>query len=74
MSELYRALASVFPNERISDDEAVLTGYGADSSIPPGSAAMPSFVVLPQTPEEVMHLIEIADRFRVPAHTRRHRG
>lgn len=66
MSDLYRMLASVFPRDRISNDEAVLAGYGADSSTPPGSAALPDIVVLPKTPEEVKHLLEIADRKRVP--------
>ncbi|MBW1642992.1 MAG: FAD-binding oxidoreductase [Deltaproteobacteria bacterium] len=66
MNGLYRALASLFPEGRISDDEAVLACYSADSAIPPGSATLPSCVVLPKTTEEVLHLVQIADRFRVP--------
>ncbi len=66
MRELYRALSSVFPKDRISEDEAVLAGYSADSSIPPGFSAAPSAVVLPVTVEEVKHLLQIADRFRIP--------
>jgi FAD/FMN-containing dehydrogenase len=66
MNGLYRALASLFPEDRISDDEAVLAGYSADSAIPPGSATLPSCVVLPKTTEEVLHLVQIAERFRIP--------
>ena len=66
MNDLIKALSSVFPKDRVSDDEAVLAGYGADSSIPPGSVALPSAVVMPQTPEEVLHLLQIANRMRVP--------
>jgi len=66
MNELYRELASVFPKDRISDDEAVLAGYSADSAIPPGSATFPSFVVLPKTTEEIKGLLQIADRLRIP--------
>ena len=66
MTELYRALACVFPKDRISDDEAVLSGYAADSAIAPGSATFPSYVVLPKMIEEVRHLVQIADRFRIP--------
>jgi glycolate oxidase len=66
MHELYRALSSLFPSERITDDDSVLAGYGADSSVPPGSASLPSVVVMPQTTEEILHLVQIADRFRIP--------
>ncbi|MBW2311515.1 MAG: FAD-binding oxidoreductase [Deltaproteobacteria bacterium] len=66
MSDLYRALASVFPADRVSGDETVLAGYAADSAIAPGSAALPSYVVLPKTTEEIRHLVELADRSRVP--------
>lgn len=66
MSELRNALQSVFPGDRVSDDEAVLSGYAADSAIAPGSATLPSFVVLPKTPEEVLHLVQIANRMRTP--------
>jgi len=66
MSDLYRALASVFPKDRITDDEVVLAGYAADSAIAPGSGTFPSYAVLPKTTEEVTHLVQIADRFRVP--------
>ncbi|MFH1488863.1 MAG: hypothetical protein ABII06_08165, partial [Pseudomonadota bacterium] len=61
MRELYRALSSLFPGDRISDDESVLAGYGADSSVPPGSESLPSVVVMPQTTEEILHLVQIAD-------------
>ena len=66
MRELYRALSSVFPKDRISGDEAVLAGYSADSSIPPEFSAAPSAVVLAVTVEEFKHLVQIADRFRIP--------
>jgi FAD/FMN-containing dehydrogenase len=66
MSNVYRALASVFPTDRVSDDNAVLAGYAADSAIAPGSATLPSYVVLPKTIEEIRHLVELADRSRVP--------
>jgi FAD/FMN-containing dehydrogenase len=66
MNELCRALGSVFPKDRVSWDESVLAGYGADSSIPPGSSVYPSAVVLPKTTEEISHLLQIADRFRIP--------
>ena len=66
MEHLYRALASVFPADRMSDDETVLAGYAADSAIAPGSATLPSYVVLPKTIEEIRHLVELADRSRVP--------
>jgi FAD/FMN-containing dehydrogenase len=66
MSELGRALSSIFPKDRFCEDPVVLSGYGADSAVPPGSATCPSFVVLPQTTEEVRHLIQVADRFRIP--------
>lgn len=66
MDDLVRALSSVLPGDRISDDEAVLAGYGADSAVPPGAMARPSAVVLPGTVEEVLHVVEIADRFRIP--------
>jgi hypothetical protein len=33
MSHVYRALASVFPTDRISDDDAVVAGYAPDSPI-----------------------------------------
>ena len=66
MSELFRALSSVFPKDRISDDEVVLAGYGADAAIAPGSVTLPSLVVLPKTMEEIRHLLQIAHRSRVP--------
>lgn len=62
---MHRELASLFPKDRISDDEAVLAGYAADSAIPPGSATFPGFVVLPKTIEEIRGLLQIADRFRI---------
>lgn len=66
MSELSRALSSVFPKDRISDDETVLAGYAADAAIAPGSLTLPSLVVLPKTMEEIRHLLQIAHRSRVP--------
>jgi len=66
MSELFRALSSVFPKDRISDDETVLAGYAADGAIAPGSMTLPSLVVLPKTMEEIRHLLQIAHRSRVP--------
>ncbi|MFC1883303.1 FAD-binding oxidoreductase [Thermodesulfobacteriota bacterium] len=66
MYEMHRALSSVFPKDRISNDEAVLAGYGSDSATPPGAAVYPSAVVMPKTTEEVKHLVQIADRFRIP--------
>ena len=46
MSELFRALSSVFPKDRISDDETVLAGYAADGAIAQGSMTLPRLVVL----------------------------
>ncbi|MCD4716790.1 MAG: FAD-binding oxidoreductase [Desulfobacterales bacterium] len=66
MSELFRAFSSVFPKDRISDDETVLAGYAADGAIAPGSMTLPSLVVLPKTMEEIRHLLQIAHRSRVP--------
>ena len=66
MSELFRALSSVFPKDRISDDETVLAGYASDGAIAPGSMTLPSLVVLPKTMEEIRHLLQIAHRSRVP--------
>jgi len=66
MGELFRAFSSVFPKDRISDDETVLAGYAADGAIAPGSMTLPSLVVLPKTMEEIRHLLQIAHRSRVP--------
>ena len=63
---LYKELLSVFPEERVSRDEAILTSYATDLSSPPGVATLPAMVVLPQTVEEVRHLLMAANRFKVP--------
>jgi len=63
---LYRQLASIFPEDRISNDEAVLIGYAMDSATPPGAAGFPSFVVLPETVNEVKALLQVANRLKVP--------
>lgn len=46
MNDLYRALASVFPADRLTGDDAVLAGYAADSAIAPGSATLPGWIAL----------------------------
>jgi len=66
MSELRHALFSIFPNDRISDDPAVLAGYAADSATLPGFATSPAYVVLPITVDEVSHLVQVALRARIP--------
>ena len=66
MEELFKALSSVLPSDRVSCDEVDLATYGADSAIPPGGSACPAAVVMPQSPEEVLHIVQIADRMRVP--------
>ena len=50
----------------MSCDPAVLAGYAADSATLPGHATAPSYVVLPATVDEVIHLVQIAHRARVP--------
>jgi FAD/FMN-containing dehydrogenase len=66
MNDLKRALFSVFPGDRVSDDPAILAGYSADSATLPGSATAPSYVVLPRTTDEIVHLVQIANRARIP--------
>jgi len=66
MEELFKALSSVLPPERVSYDEVDLAAYGADSAIPPGTSACPIAAVMPQSPEEMQHILQIADRMRVP--------
>lgn len=66
---LYHQLASIFPEDRISNNEAVLIGYSMDSATPPGSAGFPSVVVLPETVNEVKALLQVANRMRVPVTT-----
>lgn len=66
MSEVRQALFSIFPQDRVSDDPAVLAGYAADSATLPGFATSPAYVVLPLTMEEVVHLVQVAHRARIP--------
>lgn len=66
MSELRQALFSAFRKEQVSDDPAILASYSADSATMPGHAACPGYVVLLKTTEEVVHLLQIAHRFRIP--------
>jgi FAD/FMN-containing dehydrogenase len=66
MSELKKALFSAFPPDRVSDDPAVLAGYSADCTTAPGLSTQPSFVVLLKSTNEAVHLLQIANRFRIP--------
>jgi glycolate oxidase len=66
MNDLKGALFSIFPRDRVSDDPAVLAGYAADSATLPGASTSPCYVVLPKTTDEVVHLVQVADRARVP--------
>jgi len=65
-NDLYRQLASIFPENRISNNEAVLIGYAMDSATPPGAAGFPSVVVLPETTREVKALLQVASRKKIP--------
>ncbi|MBW1660335.1 MAG: FAD-binding oxidoreductase [Deltaproteobacteria bacterium] len=66
---LFRQLASIFPEDRISNSEAVLMGYAMDSATPPGASGFPSVVVLPETANEVKALLQVANRLKVPVTT-----
>ncbi len=66
MECLKRALESVIPKDRVSFEEIDLLAYGADSAIPPGSSTRPIAVVMPKSREEVLHILQIADRMRIP--------
>lgn len=63
---LYKELLSIFPEERVSRDEAILTSYAMDGASPAGIATLPALVALPQTTEEVRSLLVAANRFKVP--------
>jgi FAD/FMN-containing dehydrogenase len=65
-NNLYRQLASIFPEDCISNNEAVLIGYAMDSATPPGAAGSPSVVVLPETTREVKALLQAASRMKIP--------
>ncbi len=38
--ELFRQLASIFPANRISNQDVVLAGYATDSATPPDSSSL----------------------------------
>ncbi len=66
-SEVYNGLCSAVGRENVSDSEVVSVSYGFDSSpAPPGR---PDFVVLPRDTISVRHVLEVANRFRIPVTT-----
>jgi len=69
MNELKNALFSIFPGDRVSDDPVVLASYAADSATLPGNATAPQCVVMPKTNDEILHLIQVASRQKVPITT-----
>jgi hypothetical protein len=66
MNDLKRALFSAFPQNRVSCDPAVLAAYASDCATLPGMSTAPGYVVLPTSVDEVVHLVQIANRARVP--------
>lgn len=66
-SQTYNALCSAAGKENVSDSDTVLVSYGFDSSpTRPGKA---DFVVLPRDTVSVKHVLEIANRNRIPVTT-----
>jgi FAD/FMN-containing dehydrogenase len=66
-SEIYNALCSAAGKENVSDSEVVSVPYGFDSS--PAPPAKPDFVVMPRDTLSVKHVLEIANRARIPITT-----
>lgn len=65
--EIYNGLCSAAGKENVSDAETVLASYGFDSS--PAPPAKPDFVVIPRDTISVKHVLEIANRKRIPVTT-----
>jgi FAD/FMN-containing dehydrogenase len=59
-----RELKDAIGAEKVKDDEITLVTYGFDSSVTP--FRKPSFVVLPQSREDVQEILRIANKYKIP--------
>lgn len=65
--EIYKALCSIVGSSNVSDCDAVAITYGFDASPTPPS--QPSLVVLPREVIQIKHILELANRYRLPVTT-----
>lgn len=65
--EVYKVLCSIVGSSNVSDSEAVSIPYGFDSSPTPPSN--PSFVALPREVIQIKHILQFANRRRLPVTT-----
>jgi len=65
--EVHRGLCSIVGASNVSDSSAVIITYGFDASPTPPS--QPDFVVLPREVIQIKHILELANRHRLPVTT-----
>lgn len=65
--KVLQALKSSLPSDRVKTDQEVLTSYSYDASFIRG---IPSVVVFPETEDEVLRILKVADEFVVPVYAR----
>lgn len=65
--EVYKGLCSIVGSSNVSDSSAVTITYGFDSSPTPPS--QPGFVLLPRDVIQIKHILEFANRYRLPVTT-----
>jgi glycolate oxidase len=62
--EIFKALCSIVGRSNVSNSDVVTVTYGFDAS--PTSPSEPAFVVLPRDVIQVKHILEVANRYRLP--------
>jgi len=65
--EIYRALTNIF-GSRVSNKPIDLHAYSRDIS--PARETLASFVVKPQSTDEISNLLQIANKYKVPVYVR----
>jgi len=61
---IYQELKGAIGEEKIKNDDIVLTTYGTDVSVTPYQK--PSFVILPRKKEDVQKVLHIANKYKIP--------
>jgi FAD/FMN-containing dehydrogenase len=61
---VYDELKRSIGEDKIKNDDIVLSVYGSDTSVTP--YRKPSFVILPEDKEDVRKVLEIANRYKIP--------
>ena len=63
-TQVYNELKGAIGEEKIKNDDVVLSTYGTDVSVTPYQK--PSFVILPKEKEDVRNILLIANKHKIP--------